>query len=63
MSMAALQMGKYGVYVWSSYGLTVASLLYLVFAVRRQWQSELQQAQRRLKMAAQQNAVHSGEQS
>jgi heme exporter protein CcmD len=54
MSMAALQMGKYGVYVWSCYGLTLAGLLYLAFAARRQWQTELQQAKRRLEIAASQ---------
>ena len=53
MSMAALQMGKYGVYVWSSYGLTVAGLVYLLFTVRHQWQVELRQAKRRLVIAQQ----------
>ncbi len=53
MSMAALQMGKYGVYVWSCYGLTLIGLLFLVFAARRQRQHEVLQAKRRIRMAEQ----------
>lgn len=51
MSMAALQMGKYGVYVWSCYGLTLIGLLFLVIAARRQRQHEVLQAKRRITMA------------
>ena len=51
MSIAALQMGKYGVYVWSCYGLTLLGLLFLVVASRRQRQHEVMQAKRRMAMA------------
>ena len=63
MSLAALQMGKYGVYVWSCYGLTLAALVYLVFATRHQWQVELKQARRRMQMAEQQNVTSQAGQS
>ena len=51
MSIAALQMGKYGVYVWSCYGLTLLGLLFLVVASHRQRQHEVMQAKRRMAMA------------
>jgi heme exporter protein CcmD len=51
MSVEALKMGTYGAYVWSCFGLTLLGLLYLAFAVRRSWQSELKHARRRAQAA------------
>ena len=59
MSMAALHMGKYGVYVWSCYGLTLLSLLFLVIAARRQRLHEVKQAKRRMSMAEQSQSTQS----
>ncbi len=54
MSTAAFQMGKYGIYVWSCYGLTMVGLVFLIFVVRRQWQIELRHAKRRMQIMEQQ---------
>jgi heme exporter protein CcmD len=48
----AFKMGSYGAYVWSCYGLTLAGLLFMVFAARRSWQTELKQARRRAQSAS-----------
>lgn len=44
-------MGEYGVYVWSSYGLTFVVLLWLALYVRRVFARELKTAQRRTRAA------------
>lgn len=51
MFAEAIKMGDYGAYVWSSYGLTLVALLYLVVAVSRAWRIELKQARRRAEAA------------
>jgi heme exporter protein CcmD len=48
----AFKMGSYGAYVWSCYGLTLAGLLFMVFAASRSWQTELKQARRRAQSAS-----------
>ena len=42
-----INMGGYGPFVWSCYGLTVAVLLWAGLSSRRQLQSELVSARRR----------------
>lgn len=51
MSWDALKMGEYGVYVWSSYGLTFVVLLWLAFYVRHVCVRELKHARRRAQAA------------
>ena len=51
MSAQAWQMGSYGAYVWSSYGLTVLGLVCMLIAASRSWQSELKSARRRAQIA------------
>lgn len=51
MSWEALKMGEYGAYVWSSYGLTFAVLLWLALYVRHVLARELKTAQRRTRAA------------
>jgi heme exporter protein D len=46
----ALDMGDYGVYVWSCYGLTLAVLVLNVWLARRSLAEQLLHAKRRLKM-------------
>lgn len=41
-----LAMGGYGVYVWSSYGLTLLLLLLLGWQARRGWRRALSDARR-----------------
>ncbi len=45
-----LDMGAYGVYVWSCYGLTLAVLVLNVWLARRSLAEQLLHAKRRLKM-------------
>lgn len=45
-----LDMGNYGVYVWSCYGLTLAVLVLNVWLARRSLAEQLLHARRRLKM-------------
>jgi len=59
MSMAALHMGKYGVYLWSCYGLTLLGLLFLVIAARRQRLHEVTQAKRRMSISVQSQSTQS----
>jgi heme exporter protein CcmD len=46
-----LDMGDYGVYVWSCYGLTFAVLVLNVWLGKRSLAEQVLSAQRRLKMA------------
>ena len=46
----ALDMGDYGAYVWSCYGLTLAVLVLNVWLARRSLAEQLLHAKRRLKM-------------
>ena len=46
-----LDMGDYGVYVWSCYGLTFAVLALNVWLGKRSLAEQMLSAQRRLKMA------------
>jgi heme exporter protein CcmD len=46
-----LDMGDYGVYVWSCYGLTFAVLVLNVWLGKRSLAEQMLSAQRRLKMA------------
>lgn len=46
-----LDMGDYGVYVWSCYGLVLAVLVLNVWLGRRSLHEQLLHARRRLKMA------------
>jgi heme exporter protein CcmD len=43
----ALSMGHYGVFVWSCYGLSVLTLVWLGIAVRLRLRSQLELAKRR----------------
>jgi len=52
MMTDAFKMGSYGAYVWSSYGLTLLGLLFMAFAARRSWQTELKHARRRAQAAS-----------
>jgi heme exporter protein CcmD len=45
-----LDMGDYGVYVWSCYGLTLVVLVLNVWLARRSLAEQLLHAKRRLKM-------------
>ena len=45
-----LDMGDYGAYVWSCYGLTLAVLVLNVWLARRSLAEQLLHAKRRLKM-------------
>lgn len=45
-----LDMGDYGVYVWSCYGLVFAVLVLNVWLGRRSWAEQVLHAKRRLKM-------------
>jgi heme exporter protein D len=45
-----LDMGDYGAYVWSCYGLTLAVLVLIVWLGRRSLAEQLLHARRRLKM-------------
>jgi heme exporter protein D len=45
-----LDMGDYGVYVWSCYGLTLAVLVLNVWLARRSLAEQVLHAKRRLKM-------------
>jgi heme exporter protein D len=45
----ALDMGDYGAYVWSCYGLTLAVLVLNVWLARRSLAEQLLHAKRRLK--------------
>lgn len=45
-----LDMGDYGVYVWSCYGLTLAVLVLNVWLARRSLAEQLLHAKRRLQM-------------
>ena len=45
-----LDMGDYGVYVWSCYGLTLAVLVLNVWLARRSLAEQLVHAKRRLQM-------------
>jgi len=49
---AAWSMGRYGGYVWSCYGLSLAALVTLVAVARHRWRSELGRARRRAKAGA-----------
>ena len=46
-----LDMGDYGAYVWSCYGLVLAVLVLNVWLGRRAWSEQVLHARRRLKMA------------
>jgi heme exporter protein D len=46
-----LDMGDYGVYVWSCYGLTLAVLVLNVWLGKRSLAEQVANAKRRLKMA------------
>jgi len=46
-----LDMGDYGVYVWSCYGLTFAMLILNVWLGKRSLAEQVLNAKRRLKMA------------
>ena len=46
----ALDMGEYGAYVWSCYGLTLAVLVLNVWLARRSLAEQLLHAKRRLKV-------------
>ncbi len=52
MSVDALKMGEYGAYVWSSYGLTLLALVIIAASARRNFTGALKQAQRRIQVAA-----------
>lgn len=52
MSFEAFKMGEYGAYVWSSYGLTLVSLVWIATNARHSREQQLQQAQRRAQAAA-----------
>lgn len=54
-----LDMGDYGVYVWSCYGLTFAVLILNVWLGRRSLAEQVVSAKRRLKMADSMNAESS----
>ena len=54
-----LDMGDYGVYVWSCYGLTFAVLALNVWLGRRSLAEQVLNAKRRLKMADSMNAESS----
>lgn len=61
---AAIRMGGYGAYVWTSYGITLLGLGSLVIAVRRRWRSAIKEARRRLNSKEQVDAsAHSGEET
>ncbi len=51
MQFGSLQMGTYGGYVWSSYGLAFLILAWVAIGARRSWRRELKQAQRRVQAA------------
>ena len=44
-------MGDYGVYVWSCYGLVLAVLVLNVWLGKRSWAEQVLSARRRLKIA------------
>lgn len=48
----ALEMGEYGVYVWSCYGLTLAILVLNVWLARRDLAEQIRHARRRLQIAS-----------
>lgn len=54
-----LDMGDYGVYVWSCYGLTFAVLILNVWLARRSLAEQVLSAKRRVKMADSMNAESS----
>jgi heme exporter protein CcmD len=45
-----LDMGDYGAYVWSCYGLVFGVLMLNVWLGRRSWAEQVMHAKRRLKM-------------
>jgi len=47
--MAALAMGEYGVYVWSSFGLTLMVVIICVVQVKRRHQQVFSDIERRLR--------------
>lgn len=49
---AALSMGGYGGYVWTSYGISLLGLVSLAAAARRSWRSEIKRARRRIQSKA-----------
>jgi heme exporter protein CcmD len=51
MQFGSLQMGAYGGYVWSSYGLALLILAWVAVGARRSWLRELKQARRRMQAA------------
>lgn len=51
MTWQAVQMGDYGAYVWSCYGLTLVALVWLVINARAGRARELLRARRRLAVA------------
>jgi heme exporter protein CcmD len=51
-----LDMGDYGVYVWSCYGLVLGVLVLNVWLGRRSWAEQVMHARRRLKMSASMNS-------
>lgn len=53
MTLEALKMGNYGPYVWSSYGLTLLSLIAVAWSARSSWQQQLKLARRRIQIADQ----------
>lgn len=55
MTIDALKMGEYGLYVWSSYGLTFVVLLWLACYVRHACVRELKHARRRAQQVASDN--------
>ncbi|TPW13110.1 MAG: hypothetical protein FD130_1633 [Halothiobacillaceae bacterium] len=50
----ALDMGKYGVYVWGSFGVTALALVVELVWVRQQQRTILQRIGRMVRMAARQ---------
>lgn len=57
---AALSMGGYGAYVWTSYGITLLGLSGLAIGARHRWRSAIKKARRRLKSRESSGAMTPG---